>query len=110
MPNVKLYVDDRVLIGIGDRLEPILTDLRAFLCPGFGVTEAACHLVVMGVRSLATQTPVNIELVILQRPDRPRDRVEAICADLQTLAQRLFAVPVAIRCTAMQAESYVVKR
>jgi hypothetical protein len=110
MPNVKFFVDDRVLDGLDNRLDTILTEIRAFLMPAFGVTEAACHLVVLGVKSLATQTPVNIELAILKRPDRPRDRVEASCADLQALALRLFAVPVAIRCTVMEPEAYIVKR
>jgi hypothetical protein len=110
MPNVKFFVDERVLAGIDNRLDPILTEIRAFLCPAFGVTEAACHLVVLGVKSLATQTPVNIELAILKRPDRPRARVEASCADLQALALRLFGVPVAIRCAVMDPEAYIVKR
>ena len=110
MPNVKFFVDERVLAGMGDRLDPILTEIRAFLVAAFGVTEAACHLVVLGVKSLATQTPVNIELAILNRLDRPRDRVDASCADLQALALRLFGVPVAIRCTVMDPETYVVKR
>lgn len=110
MPNVKLFVDERVMAGIGDRLDPILTELRAFLVRAFGVTEAACHIVVLGVTSLATQTPVNIELAILQRPDRPRDRIESSCTDLQALALRLFGVAVAIRCTVMDPEAYIVKR
>lgn len=110
MPNVKLFVDERVLEGIENRLDLILTDLRAFLCPAFGVTEAACHLVVLGVKSLRSQTPVNIELAILQRPSRPREKVETSCDELQALALGLFGVPVAVRCSVMDPENYVVKR
>jgi len=110
MPNVKLFVDDRVLSGLEDRLEAILLELRGFLCPTFGVAETLCHLVIVPVRSFATQTPVSIELSILMRTDRPRERIEAACAELQLLAQRLLGVAVAIRCSALEAESYVVKR
>jgi hypothetical protein len=110
MPNVKLFVDDRVLGQVSDRLEAVLTEIRAFLCRAFGVTEPACHLVVVPVRSLAGQTPVNIELVILRRADRPRETVEDACGQLQALAVRLFAAHAAIRCTMQEAEGYVVKR
>ena len=110
MPNVKLYVDEGVLRGVGDRLDPALTGLRDFLCRSFGVTEDICHIVVLGVRSAPGQTPVNIELAILQKRDRPREVVDASCAELQSLAAGLFGTRVAIRCSLMDPEFYVVRR
>ena len=110
MPNVKLFVDDRALAPVADRLESVLTDLRAFLCRAFGVTEPACHLVVVPVRSLAGQTPINIELALLQRADRPRATVEEACGQLQALAGQLFGTHAAIRCALLDPEGYVVKR
>lgn len=110
MPNVKVFIDDRRLPEVEGRTHAILTEIRAFLCVAFGVTEPACHLVVIPVRALAGQTPVNIELVALHRPDRPRDRVDAACAEMQLLAGRLFGMAAAIRCTLMDPESYVTRK
>lgn len=110
MPNVKLYVDERVLAGLAERTEPVLLEIRTLLCQMFGAPEAACHLVIIGVRSMAGQLPVNIELAVLRKPDRPREAVDASCARLQAVAADLFGVPVAIRCTLMDPEIYVVKR
>lgn len=110
MPNVKLYIDEAALARIADRIEPALSDLRQSLCRMFGVAVQACHIVIIPVRAPAGQTPANVELTILQKPDRSHDAVEAICADLQAMLEGLFDLRAAIRCTLVQPDSYVVRR
>lgn len=110
MPNAKLYIDDRALARIAEGIEPALGDLRQALCQVFSVTEPACHLVIIPVKALAGQTPVNVELTILHKADRTREAVEAACLRLQALVERLFGLRAAIRCTMMQPENYVVMK
>lgn len=110
MPNAKLYIDDRAIARIADGLEPALVELRQSLCRIFGVAEQACHLVIIPVRAPVDQTPCNLELTVLHKPERTPDAIGAACAEIQKLVETLFGQSAAIRCTLMQSDSYVVRR
>lgn len=110
MPNVKLYIDFDLLVRLDDRLDAALGELRDVLCQAFGVAEQTCHIVVLGVRSIAGQTAVNVELAALQKQGRTRETVDAICAQVQDLLERRFGSRPAVRCTMMTPETYIVRR
>lgn len=110
MPNVKLYVDDAVLSDKADAADALLVAIRGFLCDALGVTQDACHIVILGVRPLAGQTPANLELVLLRRQDRTRDLMASICARLRDLVADRMGCNAAVRCAMMEAEHYIVAR
>lgn len=110
MPNVKLYVDEGVLRERPASVEALLPRACDLVCAALGVTVEACHIVVLGVRSLPGQTPVNIELCLLQKPGRSRAVMERFCAELRDLAARALDAPAAIRCTLAEPDSYIVIR
>lgn len=110
VPNVKVYVDEGVLPAVQDRSDTVLVGLRRFLCEALGVTEAACHIVLIGVKSLPGQTPVNVELVLLRRQDRTGDTMTAFCSRLRDLMTEWLGCQTAIRCTLMETDLYFVSR
>lgn len=110
MPNVKFHVADALLAKAAPQVDALLLQSRDMIATDLGVTEAACHIVALAVRSPAGQTPVNIEIVLLQRPGRSRSTVEQVCARLRDLAERVLKVPAAIRCTLAEHDTYIVIR
>jgi hypothetical protein len=110
MPNVKVYMDDTLLAGQSQAAGTLLAVIRRHLCETLGVTEAACHIVALGVVSIPGQTQVNIELALLRKPDRSRDAVAKLCSQLRDLAAGLMQVPAAVRCALMEPEFYIVAR
>lgn len=110
MPNVKIYIDEGLLRQAQTRVDALVLRLRDLLTSGLGVAVGACHIVILGVRSLAGQTPVNIELCLLQKPGRTKAMVEQVCNDMRILAAQMLEAPAAIRCTLAHPETYIVIR
>ncbi len=74
------------------------------------MAEAACHIVVLEVRSLAGQTPVNIEICLLRKPGRSRETMVQFCGQLRDLVARRLEARVAIRCILADPDTYIVIR
>ncbi len=110
MPNVKIYLDETALADRRDTIAPLLAAIRDQLCDSLGVAQAACHIVLFGVTSAPGQTPVNIELVLLRNPDRPRDRLALVCAQLRDLVADHLHCRAAVRCATMEPDHYIVAR
>lgn len=110
MPNVKVYIDEAVLRDRSARLDSLMRQMRDILTAGFGVAAPACHIVILGVRTLGDQTPVNIELGLLQKAGRTRSMVEEVCTRLRALVVEVMDAPAAIRCTLAEPETYIVIR
>ncbi len=110
MPSVKIYMDEALLREISAQVEGLILTTREMIMAGLGVTAESCHIVVMGVRSIAGQTPVNIELCLLQKPGRSRDGVAQFCGQLRSHVAGLLDAPSAIRCTMAEPETYIVIR
>lgn len=110
MPNVKLFLDDALLWQKTAAAESLLPAIRNHLCATLGVTEAACHIVILPVRSLPGQTPANLELAILRKADRDRDRLAEVCGQLRALVALALDAPAAVRCAVMEPDSYIVVR
>ncbi|AWB47346.1 hypothetical protein HYN69_01450 [Gemmobacter aquarius] len=87
-----------------------MAELRRYLCEALGVTDAACHIVLIGVKSPAGQTPANVELVLLRRQDRTSEVMTAFCSRLRDLMTGWLGCQTAIRCTLMETELYFVAR
>jgi hypothetical protein len=107
MPNLKIFIDHQLLDQVGPDLDTALPPLRALLCDGFAVPPSACQLAVIGVRGPKDQPLVNVELHILPRPERTRDKVTSVCGKVQALVSGVCRTHVAVRCAQLDPESYV---
>lgn len=107
MPNVKLFADHLLLHDCGQSLENRLPALRDLLCDRLGVTLSACHIVVIPVRALQDQPPVNVELHILPRPERTTGRIREICAEIKDIVSDVTGKPTAVRCAMLDPLTYV---
>ncbi|MFN7053059.1 MAG: hypothetical protein ACK4NH_13160, partial [Gemmobacter sp.] len=108
MPNVKIYVERHLLPRKGETLIANLTALRRMICAELSVQPAACHLAVIGVDGIADQPALNVEISVLQRPDRTRAVIENLCLLIQKWMFDLTDERAAIRITVMSAETYIV--
>lgn len=108
MPNLKLYVEEALLATHKPALVAALAPLRARLCAALDVPPAACQLAIVAVAGLADQPPVNVELALMPRPERSRERLTDLAAAIRAdLSPRLGGAPVAVRISALDPQSYI---
>ncbi|WAJ28884.1 hypothetical protein [Antarcticirhabdus aurantiaca] len=110
MPNVKIFVDETLF---PDRRKPLigaLESVRSMLCRELRVETAACQFAVVPVIAMADLPRANVELQILSRPERTREVLLGVCGHLRDMLESATQVSVAVRASALQAESYVVLR
>jgi len=108
MPNVKLYVDETLWPASKPALVALLPELRVLLCRELDVPPAACQLAIVPVWGMADQPVVNIELMILPRPDRTPEKLRALGGDLRALiGPAVGDALVAVRFASLDPETYV---
>jgi hypothetical protein len=107
MPNVKIFVDDSLYPAVRVPLVAALGPIRDMLCRELAVDVPACQFAVMAVGGMADLPRVNIEMAILPRPERTRDRILAVCADLRNMVQAATGTHVAVRVTSLDPETYI---
>lgn len=108
MPNVKLYVDEALWPAHKPALIAALPELRALLCRDLAVPPAACQVVIVPVWGLADQPAVNIELMILPRPERTAEKLRALGGALRALIGPVAGgASVAVRFASLDPETYV---
>ena len=108
MPNVKLYVEEAILAAHKPALVAALRPLRDLLCAELSVPPAACQVVIVPVAGLADQPPINVELALLPRPERTRDKLMALAATIRAdLAAPSGGAAVAVRISALDPQTYI---
>ncbi len=107
MPNVKIYVDERIYPRCRDALAASLAPMRDMLCHDLTVEWPACQFAVMPVLAMADLPPVNVELQIMHRPDRTRAVLLDICDRLRAILQSATGAHVAIRIVTLDPDTYV---
>jgi hypothetical protein len=107
MPNLKIFIDQGLLTQTLPALHAALPALRSLLCDRFGVTPPACQLAIIAVHGLPDQPLANVEMHILPRPDRTRDKVTSVCAEVQAMIGAVIGTHVAVRCSQLDAATYV---
>lgn len=107
MPNIKLYVENRLWTAraatITDRLPP----LRELLCRELSVPPSACQLAVLPVHGLPDQPPVNAELSILPTPERTRERLLRLAEGIRMLLGEATGETTAVRISTLDPVTYV---
>jgi hypothetical protein len=107
MPNMKIYVDERIYPACRDRLPAALGPILDMLCRDLTVDLPACQLAVMPVLAMPDLPPVNVELQIMPHPDRTRAVLLAVCVKLREMVGAATGTHVAIRVTTLDPETYV---
>lgn len=107
MPNVKIYVDETLFPACRDPLVAALGPMRDYLCREFRVDVPACQFAVLPVVAMPDLPRVNVEIQILTKADRTRDRVTAIGLHLRGMLAEATGTHVAIRISGLDAETYV---
>lgn len=108
MPNVKIYVDHAVWNEHETPVKAALSPIRDLLCHELKVDVSACQLAILPVHGLADQPAVNLEIMILPRPERTREAVTDVCGKLRALlTEASGGAHVAIRAAALDPETYI---
>lgn len=107
VPNVKIYVDDVLFSVCRDRLANALGAIRDMLCRELTVEVPACQFAVMPVLAMPDLPRVNVEMHIMPKPDRSREKVLAVAATLRQMVQDTTGTHVAIRVMALDPETYI---
>lgn len=107
MPNTKIFVDEDVWTERRTVFEEVLMPIRELLCDRLGVSTGACQLALIPVTGLADQPLVNIELMILPKPERTPDTIRVLCSELQAMLGEKAETHVAVRAAALDPETYV---
>lgn len=107
MPNVKIFVDDSLYPAVRAPLAQALGPIRDLLCAELAVDVPACQFAVMPVGAMADLPRVNVEMAILPRPERTRERVLSVCGRMRALVEAATGTHVAIRVTSLDPETYI---
>lgn len=107
MPNVKIYVDESLYPGLRAPLAQMLGPLRDLLCRELAVDVPACQFAVLPVGAMPDLPRVNVEMAVLPRPERTRDKMIAVCTDLRGMIEAVVQTHVSVRVTALDPETYI---
>lgn len=108
MPNVKLFVDADLWTSHGAAIRDQLLPMRDLLCATLKVPLAACQIAAIPVSGPPDQPLLNLELLVLPRPERTRDSLTALGQDLRALiSSATGGAPMAIRFAALDPDTYV---
>lgn len=107
MPNLKIFVDDSLYSGVREPLAQALGPIRDMLCRELAVDVPACQFAVMPVGAMADLPRVNVEMAILPRPERTRERVTHVGLRLREMVEAATGTHVAVRVTALDPETYI---
>jgi len=107
MPNLKIHVDETLYPACKAALAAALVRIRAQLCADLDVAPAACQVAVIPVLAMDDLPRVAVEMLILPRPDRTRDRVTEVGKRLQATVSEIVGVPVAVRVAMLNPATYV---
>ena len=107
MPNVKIFVDDSLFPSVRQPLVQALGPIRDMLCQELAVDVPACQFAVIAVGAMADLPRVNVEMAILPRPERTRERMTQVSTRLRDMVEAVTRTHVAVRVTALDPETYI---
>jgi hypothetical protein len=107
MPNVKIYVDEDAFADHKVALTQALRPIREIVSKYLGTQQSACQLALIAAVSLKDQPAVNVEIHVMPRPDRTKEILEAMGAEIQLRLCDVTGSPVAFRCAQLDPLTYV---
>lgn len=107
MPNVKIFADERVFKSQEDALRAAMVGLRDLLCAELDVGVEACQLALLPVIGLEGQPAVNVEMLILPRPERDGATIRLVAGKVQDMLTKASESHTAVRLSMLDPETYV---
>ena len=107
MPNVKIFIDEAQYGAARDGLAAFLPDMRTSLCSSLSVGNEAFQLAIIPVLGMPDQPQINVELFLLERPDRTRAMVTEVAGQLREHIGHATGQSVAVRIAMLDPETYV---
>ncbi len=107
MPNVKIFVDETLLPQCRADLVAALTPLRAMLCASLNVPVPACQFAVLSVIAMPDLPRVNVEIHLMPHPDRTRESLTTLAAQVQAQIGAATASHTAVRIAMLNPQTYV---
>lgn len=110
MPNLKVYVDQRIFDEKSAALSLCQEGLRDCVVSHLGVSREACQLAVLPVLGPADQVAINAEIQMFSRPDRRPEIIEAFSEEVGQILARATGERCAFRCLQLDAPACFVLR
>ncbi|MBP1847581.1 hypothetical protein J2046_005865 [Rhizobium petrolearium] len=107
MPNMKIYVDETLPEASVTSLKSALLPIREMLCVELKVDTSGCQFAVLRVAGLSDQPQVNVELMILPKPDRTQETIRDVCRKLREMVAEASGLRVAVRAAALDPQTYI---
>jgi hypothetical protein len=107
MPNIKVYIDEDIFAAHKTAVTQTLVPLRDSVVRHLGAPQSACQVALVPVVALKDQPTANIEMHIMPHPDRTREVITAMGAEIQTILRDVIGAPIAFRCVQLDPATYV---
>lgn len=107
MPNIKIYIDQSLPEQAHSAVRDALVPIRRMLCDALGVEKQACQVAILSVYAMDDLPRVNVEVSMLPKPDRTREKITRICTDLQEQVAAAAGSHTAVRALFLDADTYV---
>ena len=107
MPNMKVFIDDALPEGCRVSLQSALLPIREMLCRELNVDKSACQFAILPVIAMSDLPRINVELMLLPKPERSHELVMEVSRKLQNMETEITGVHAAVRTAALDPETYV---
>lgn len=107
MPNVKIYVAEDIFAEHRTALTRALEPLRDIVSTHLEAPYSACQFALIPVVGLSDQPALNVEIHIMPRPNRTRETLEAMGAEIQHVFFDVTGKTIALRCAQLDPVTYV---
>ncbi len=107
MPNVKIFVDHKVLSEREAQMDVALSPLREAICAALSVDHTACQLAVLPVRGLSDQPQANMEIHYMPTPVRTPQMMTAACQTFASIVEAALGTHIAVRAAALDPVTYI---
>jgi hypothetical protein len=107
MPNVKIYVDEDTFAEHKIALMLALTPIREIVSKHLRAPHSACQLALIAAVGLKDQPAVNVEIHVMPHPDRTKEILEAMGAEIQKRLRDVTGSSIAFRCAQLDPQTYV---
>ncbi|MBB4443427.1 MULTISPECIES: hypothetical protein [Rhizobium] len=107
MPNMKIYVDRSLPEQSQLNIEAALVPLSKLLCERLDVNINACQFAVIPVYAMANLPAVNLELFLLPKAERTRQKLMDLAREIQQLVGDAAITQVAVRISQLDPATFI---
>lgn len=107
MPNIKIYIDEDIFADHKYAVTRTLEPLRDSVVRHLAAPHSACQIALVPVVGLKDQPAANVEMHIMPHPNRTRDVITAVGAEIQAILRDVIDAPIAFRCVQLDPATYV---